>query len=292
MTSTLHGFGLGLRPQHYRELLAADSACVDWLEIVSENYMIDGGRPLAMLDRIAERWPLAMHGVSLDIGGSAPLDRHYLRDLAKLARRARPAIVSDHLCWTRAAGTQLHDLLPLPRTGNRSPSRSYSGLLQCAGERLDDAVYIMIQPDAAETFPALMRIIGRPELIEDERFATPEARFQHYDELTEVIEAWTGSRDKREVHRAFASAGIPCGAVLDTAELIADPDLRERGVFVTVDHPERGEIDLVGMPIRLSESTVTYASPPLLGADTDDVLTTIVGLSPEAITALKNEGIV
>ena len=114
MTRTLHGFGLGLRPQHYDALLSADTNAVDWLEIVSENYLVDGGRPLAMLDRIGERWPLAMHGVSLDIGGSDPLDRDYLRSLGKLAKRVRPALVSDHLCWTRHHGVQLHDLLPLP----------------------------------------------------------------------------------------------------------------------------------------------------------------------------------
>ena len=119
MTTPLHGFGLGLRPQHYDALLSTEgdepaSPLPDWLEIVSENYMVDGGRPLAMLDRIRERWPLAMHGVSLDIGGSDPLDRDYLRALARLGRRVRPALVSDHLCWTRHAGVQLHDLLPLP----------------------------------------------------------------------------------------------------------------------------------------------------------------------------------
>ena len=117
MNRTLHGFGLGLRPQHYAALLGGDDDAVDWLEIVSENFLVDGGRPLAMLDRFAERWPLAMHGVALDIGGSDPLDRDYLRALAKLAKRVRPAIVSDHLCWTRHHGVQLHDLLPLPQTG-------------------------------------------------------------------------------------------------------------------------------------------------------------------------------
>ncbi len=114
MHRTLQGFGLGLRPQHYDALLRGDANAVDWLEIVSENYMVDGGRPLSMLDRIAERWPLAMHGVALNIGGSDALDIDYLRALSKLAKRVRPALISDHLCWTRHDGVQLHDLLPLP----------------------------------------------------------------------------------------------------------------------------------------------------------------------------------
>ena len=113
MTRTLHGFGLGLRPPHYASLLEGDAGAVDWLEIVSENFMVAGGRPLALLDRFAERWPLAMHGVSLNIGGSDPLDGEYLQALSKLARRVHPALISDHLCWTRHQGVQFHDLLPL-----------------------------------------------------------------------------------------------------------------------------------------------------------------------------------
>jgi uncharacterized protein (UPF0276 family) len=113
--STLHGFGLGLRPQHYEQILAGDCR-VDWLEILSENYLVPGGRALHYLDRIAERFPLAMHGVSLSIGGSDPLDRNYLRDLAQLARRVQPRLISDHLCWTGVDGVNLHDLMPLPYT--------------------------------------------------------------------------------------------------------------------------------------------------------------------------------
>jgi uncharacterized protein (UPF0276 family) len=115
MKAGLRGFGLGLRPDHYQAILD-DEPAIDWLEIVSENYLVDGGRPLRMLDRIAERYPLAMHGVSLSIGGSDPLDRDYLRRLAALARRVRPQLISDHLCWTAIDGVQLHDLMPLPHT--------------------------------------------------------------------------------------------------------------------------------------------------------------------------------
>lgn len=113
--SALQGFGLGLRPQHYERILAGDCA-VDWFEILSENYLVPGGRPLYYLDRIAERFPLAMHGVSLSIGSSDPLNRSYLRDLARLARRVQPRLISDHLCWTGVDGLNLHDLMPLPQT--------------------------------------------------------------------------------------------------------------------------------------------------------------------------------
>lgn len=165
MNRTLTGFGLGLRPQHYAALLdgpddAVDWPAPDWLEIVSENFLVDGGRPLAMLDRFAERWPLAMHGVGLNIGGQDPLDRDYLRALSKLAKRANPAVVSDHLCWSRHRGVQMHDLLPLPQTadcvrhvaarvrqaqdalGMRIALENVSSYLRFAGDELDEAAFL------------------------------------------------------------------------------------------------------------------------------------------------------
>ena len=89
---------------------------LDWLEIISENFMVRGGRPLYVLDRIRERYPIVMHGVSLSIGTTDPLNFDYLRDLKALAERVRPAWVSDHLCWTGVGGKNAHDLLPLPYT--------------------------------------------------------------------------------------------------------------------------------------------------------------------------------
>jgi uncharacterized protein (UPF0276 family) len=109
------GFGLGLRAQHYHEILD-HSPAVDWFEVISENYMIPGGQPLRMLDRIAERYPVVMHGVSLSIASTAPLDMEYLAELKKLERRVEPKWISDHLCWTGVHGVNLHDLLPVPYT--------------------------------------------------------------------------------------------------------------------------------------------------------------------------------
>jgi uncharacterized protein (UPF0276 family) len=109
------GIGLGLRTVHYAHILEARPA-VDWFEIVSDNYMHTTGRPLDYLDAIAERYPIAMHGVALSIGSSDPLDRVYLRDLRALRDRTRARWVSDHLCWTGVAGTNTHDLLPMPYT--------------------------------------------------------------------------------------------------------------------------------------------------------------------------------
>ena len=107
------GFGLGLRVEHYEEILAGRH-CIDWFEIVSENYMIPGGRPLRYLERMRERYPLVMHGVSLSIGSTDPLNRQYLTPLKQLADAVEPAWISDHLCWTGTDGRNLHDLLPLP----------------------------------------------------------------------------------------------------------------------------------------------------------------------------------
>lgn len=109
------GCGIGLRTKHYPFLLEHWPRC-DWFEIISENYMVPGGRPLWVLDRIRERYPVVMHGVSLSIGSTDPLDEDYLRGLRLLAERVEPAWISDHLCWTSVGGHNAHDLLPLPYT--------------------------------------------------------------------------------------------------------------------------------------------------------------------------------
>jgi uncharacterized protein (UPF0276 family) len=109
------GFGVGLRRQHYAEVLERRPA-MDWFEIISENFMVPGGRPLRILERVRESYPIVMHGVSLSVGSADPLNRNYVRDLAAMVKRFEPAWISDHLCWTGVAGRNLHDLMPLPFT--------------------------------------------------------------------------------------------------------------------------------------------------------------------------------
>jgi hypothetical protein len=109
------GFGLGLRTEHYHEILE-NKPKVDWFEALSENYMVPGGKPLYFLDRIRADYPMVMHGVSLSIGSTAPVNLDYLKELKQLADRIQPAWISDHLCWTGIHGQNMHDLLPMPYT--------------------------------------------------------------------------------------------------------------------------------------------------------------------------------
>ncbi|HEX9639503.1 MAG TPA: DUF692 domain-containing protein [Acidobacteriota bacterium] len=109
------GFGVGLRTVHYGHILKHQPP-VDWFEILSENYMDTGGRPLYVLEQVCERYPVALHGVSLSIGSTDPIDWEYLRKLKALAARTKAHWVSDHLCWTGVSGQNTHDLLPMPYT--------------------------------------------------------------------------------------------------------------------------------------------------------------------------------
>lgn len=115
-TSAAHlGFGLGLRPEYYQAILETKPV-VNWFEIISENYMVGGGKPLLYLKQIRRDYPIVMHGVSLSIGSVDPLDMNYLQQLKTLKQRIEPQWISDHLCWTGFDGVNLHDLMPLPYT--------------------------------------------------------------------------------------------------------------------------------------------------------------------------------
>ena len=116
-TKPFLGFGLGLRSEHYQDILDQKPKNIDWLEILTENYMIDGGKPLYFLDTIREHYPMVMHGVSMSLGSTDELNYDYLKKLKRLIDRVEPEWFSDHLCWTGVDNKNMHDLLPLPYTG-------------------------------------------------------------------------------------------------------------------------------------------------------------------------------
>lgn len=187
------GFGLGLRPAHYAEILEGRPA-VDWFEVITENYLVGGGRPLHYLDAIRARYPIVMHGVSLSIGSSAPLDLDYIAAVRRLADRCAPEWISDHLCWTGTDGVNLHDLLPLPYT--------------------DEAL--------AHVVPRIATVqerLGRPLVLENvsSYVAYADSALSEWEFLTEITRR-TGCRLLLDVNNVYVSSrnhGFDARAFID-----------------------------------------------------------------------------
>src|SRR6266480_6404363 len=127
-------------------------------------------------------------------------------------------------------------------------------------------------PDNPEMFETMTEVIGRAELRTDNRFATPPARAGNGAALTAEVEGWTAQREKREVMKAFAGRGIVCGAVLDTAEVLADPHLRERETIFDLEHPTRGRFSVIGWPVGVSDFPGVARGGAVKGEHTRDVL--------------------
>jgi formyl-CoA transferase len=154
----------------------------------------------------------------------------------------------------------------------------------------NDYIYLMAVTEGM--WQALPAAIGRPDLLADPRFATPADRAANAEALRTEIEAFTRTCTKHEAMATLAGAGVPCGAVLDTAELHHDPHLVERGFVREFDLPDHGRVRMLGWPARMSASPVDYRPAPQLGADTDDVLTAELGLDPAALAALRATNVI
>lgn len=169
MQQQIQGFGLGLRTEHYADFLAAKPA-VDWLEIISENYMVPGGKPLHHLDRIRADHAMVMHGVSMSLGSTDALNMDYLRELKALAARVQPAWLSDHLCWTGVNGHNLHDLLPLPMTeaALRHVSERIQRVQDVLGRRLaieNLSSYVRFAADRMHEYEFVAELLGRTDCL-------------------------------------------------------------------------------------------------------------------------------
>jgi formyl-CoA transferase len=181
---------------------------------------------------------------------------------------------------------------PAPRTGNQSilAGTSPSEVYPCNGGGPNDYCYVYTTRAGNHHWERLLKVIGREDLLSDERFTTPKARQENYKTVDAIISEWTRNYDKRDVMRLFGDAGIPASAVFDTMELTLDPDLRRRGTFVSVNHPTRGEVVIPGCVIKLSDSQVPIEASPLLGADNDRVFGELLGVTTEEMHAMRNEG--
>jgi formyl-CoA transferase len=178
---------------------------------------------------------------------------------------------------------------PIPRRGNRSPGAAPSNLYRCRPFGPND--YVFIHVANTDMWKALTRVIGQPELGDDPRFADRTGRVAQVEELDALVEGWTGKRTKHEVMELLAGAGVPCGAVLDSAEVLSNEHLRSRGMLVDVDHPTRGRITVMGSPIHLSASPTEVTRAPLLGEHNAEVYGRLLDLGETELAALRRDGV-
>jgi formyl-CoA transferase len=179
---------------------------------------------------------------------------------------------------------------PVARRGNRMYGSAPVNLYRCRPGGPNDYVYLhAVTPDM---WKALMTTIGRPEYVDDPRMKDRQARYHYADEIDAMIEAWTEKHTKREAMERLAGAGVPCGAVLDSGEVLTDDDLIARGMVVTVEHPTRGRFTMPGNPVNLSDSPTTVTPAPLVGQHNAEVYGALLGLGAEDLARLARDGVI
>lgn len=218
------GFGLGLRPDHYDDLRAQPHA-VDWLEALTENYLVAGGKPLANLFALRSDLPVSMHGVSLNIAGHDALDWDYLRQVRELASKLEPWLISDHLCFTRHAGVSLHDLLPIAFNA-------------------DSLTHVAARVAAVQDY------LGRPLTIENVSSYTTwkSSDRQEWEFLVELVER-TGCRLLLDVNNVYVSARNHGFAAADFIQAIPASAVQQIHLAGHTDHGDH-VVDTHDAPIR------------------------------------------
>ncbi|WP_028219434.1 CaiB/BaiF CoA transferase family protein [Paraburkholderia oxyphila] len=235
-------------------------------------------------------------GLHLAIGIVAALHQRQLTGKGQMVKVAMQEVMVNFgrmsLARTQLTGRAAD------RVGNGSPSSTAapSGLYACEGGGPNDYCFIYTARDefsGNKQWHALLRTIGRADLIDDPRFATPQARFARKEDVDEVIAPWMATQNKRVAMEKLNGAGVPAGAVFDSLDIINDPSLYATGMLTKVQHPTRGEITLAGWPVKMTgSSTPAISSPPLLGEHTADVLREFLSMSSDEIEALRAGGVI
>lgn len=246
---------------------------------------VKGGPPLRPGTHVGDTGA----GLHCVIGILAALQQ---RHLTGRGQRVEVSMQDAVINFTRIAfAGQMMRGKPVERTGNHSAlgASAPSELYACKPGGPNDYVFIYTSRGDNRHWQRLLKVIDREDLASDTRFSSPEARNKNVVQVDALLSAWCRERTKIEAMETLQRAGVPAGAVLDTQELSADPYLRKRGMFETIEHPVRGAVTLPGFPVKLSESRVPLRSSPGLGQHTEEVLSEWLGLSPLEIKDLTKE---
>lgn len=235
------GHGIGLRREHYQAVLGEGAPGIDWLEVITENFLVPGGNPRRVLREARARYPVVMHGVSLSIGSSDPLDEDYLRQVRAMADELEPAWISDHLCWGSVGGRNAHDLLPLPYT--EEALRHVSARVAAVQERLGRRIVLENVSSYVEFHASTLR---------EEAFLAEVARRADCHLLVDLNNIFVSAHNHGHDPRAYLRA-LPADRVVQYH--LAGPSEAGALYLDTHDHPVRDEV------WRLYEDALTVLGP-------------------------------
>jgi formyl-CoA transferase len=276
------GFGEG---SPYEKNLAFDmiaQACGGTMSITGER----DGRPLKPGPSLGDTGTGMLLAISI-------LGALYRRMSTGKGEHLQVAMQDAMLHYIRIAfAAQYRTGQPAPRAadGSVSGANPPMGTFPCKGGGLNDYVYVFTSRANPEHWNRLLRVIGREDLVGDERYATPQARAQRADEVNGMLTAWTLQHTKHEAMEIIGAAGIPSGAVLDTMELSSDPTFEQRGIFQTIQHAGAGEFRMPAWPVRFGGKPPTVTPAPLLGEHTEQVLNEWLGVDASTAAHLKASG--
>jgi crotonobetainyl-CoA:carnitine CoA-transferase CaiB-like acyl-CoA transferase len=277
------GFGQG---SPYETNLAFDmiaQACGGTMAITGER----DGRPCKPGPTLGDTGT----GMLLAIGILGAL---FQRHTTGRGRRVQVAMQDAQLQYTRGAFVQhARTGEPAMRNGAKPMAGGLApyGIYPCKPGGPNDYVFLFTSHNNPQHWRRLLEVVGRPDLIDDPRFATAATRAQHEAEVDELLNAWTWRHDKYEAMRLIGNAGVPAGAVFDTGDLLAEPSFVERGIIQIMRHP-RGELRMPTFPVRFDGAAPPVEPAPLLGEHTDQVLGDWLGMSADEIQTMRSDGVI